>query len=280
MAKSYTTVPKSSASNAPVYGNTSGGTSGGGATAAAVSKAMRQPQTQATPAPTATSSVLSPTNQNNPLRNGFKSVDDVLKNSKQITDFLNSLPDSEIAKNKTAQGIIGKAMGYDAKPKLVNKLTPLKGDVVIYRGVDGNNLQGADETSTAVSRVQDFKTGAMFQGVGIFGDGSYFSTDRDTALRYAQNISQGVMKATLNIKKSKIIDYDNLKQLHNKLNNASSINNEFKDLLRESKIKGKEMGEKAIGAVATLLGYDAIRVNRGSEYYYVVLNRGALTVEK
>lgn len=184
-----------------------------------------------------------------------------------------------------------KEKGFDKPPILVKDLVKERGDVSIFRGV----TEGAEQ----------FKKGELFVGEGVFGSGSYFSTDKTRAESYAPGTEgKGVINAILP-KSAKIIDWEDLRKLKNKSpveikidrmtekafklydeghdKEANKLQRQASQLRRE---KEQEMAASRVfdsepSLLAAHLGYDAIHKKRNdNEDYYLVLNRSILQVEE
>lgn len=88
---------------------------------------------------------------------------------------------SGVTNKSPAQELLGRVLnraGFDGKPTLVDSVKDLQGEP-IYRGVAALT----DEQREAY--VEQFKSGDLFVGAGVIGNGTYFSSDKDTAASYA-----------------------------------------------------------------------------------------------
>lgn len=167
----------------------------------------------------------------------------------------------------TAVGQIQSMLGFKGLPKTLKQIDfdDIIGEevVTIYRGVN-NAIQ-----------VEQFKFGDMYDGIGIFGNGSYFSNLKETGLHYAKDNVEAVIEAKINLKESRVIDY-------NKLSKEHSIERE-KALQKSGGIFSDKdalfWSDPATYAAAK--GYDVIYVPQGkNEDFYVILNRTKLWVKK
>jgi len=146
---------------------------------------------------------------------------------------------------------IARIQGFDKAPK--------KGDtadgVRIHRGM---HFPGADKYA------EGFLDGtAKRQGLGTFGNGHYFATDRNEAEHYGDVLIDGVLPSGL-----KIVDYDELKK-------------EWQQEYIATLNKPGFAAISDIGRYAAMKGYDAIstRLYSGDKPdTYIVLNRGAMVV--
>ncbi|MEI6752367.1 MAG: hypothetical protein WCK78_04295 [Paludibacter sp.] len=183
----------------------------------------------------------------------------------------------------TMQGYIGEVQGFNGKPKLVNDVdfALLKSDkenIVLYRGVQGDK-------EMLQNRINQFKDGDLFNGKGTFGDGSYFTLDKKQALDYGMGSDESVISSVIDLKKCKIADYDELKDIWGSERDQfawKKIESVNGNIL--SKIESDQLTEMTtrtymnFGSWATAKGYDIIYVP--TEKYYVVLNRTKLIVKK
>ena len=118
---------------------------------------------------------------------------------------------------------------------------------VIYRG-----LQDSVELSASNIIYQfAYEDGRAYMGNGVFGNGIYFSTERDTADFYARDNSSNVITCAVRTD-AKILDYSS---------------DEFQAVMDRL-----ESDDSSIAAVCA--GYDIVQV----EDYYIVLNRSALVM--
>lgn len=118
--------------------------------------------------------------------------------------------------------------------------------------------------------VKQFRSGEYFGGQGIYGNGTYSSTDYWTAASYAEGQENNVIRLALK-PEAKIIAREELDYL----------------MTQETGLTGFEIDEVKYGLVgdegryAAARGYDAIRVNTGPfEDFLVILNRTAVIVEE
>jgi hypothetical protein len=169
--------------------------------------------------------------------------------------------------------------GFNALPHLVdeNQLAQLidSGWSPVYRGVAG-------DTSEQVTQfVNDFKTSETpFIGKGMFGNGTYFASEFETAENFANVDRLGNAKSTGQVisgalhPDAKIIDYADL------MRNVIS-SSEVKDVWGWGEV------DDYVSNIATAKGYDAIRIvnpvvnwkgDTVDSTYWVILNRGSLAV--
>lgn len=162
--------------------------------------------------------------------------------------------------------------GYNANPSIVTKsqmdaLEEAGTHHIVYRGVDSKEF------------TDQYKYGQHFAGKGIYGNGSYTSTEFFRGEQYTSGVTplgqeSDVMKIAIP-KSANIVDYEfaSKKQYE-----------EWKD-----KFLGSSLAETQVfadvGRWATANGYDAIKVAGGTENipvkedYFIILNRGKVTVQ-
>lgn len=162
--------------------------------------------------------------------------------------------------------------GFDALPRVVSKdeLTRLvteEGWTSAYRGIF------ADSPEDAQAMADAFRTGEMYAGQGMHGNGTYVSRNPLQAQRYARPTKETggglVMRMALK-PDAKILGPDD----------ASLI--AFKERWTAAAEANARVGASYIfdnpGYYAMTEGYDAIDVGMGSQIM-VILNRGALAVQ-
>lgn len=164
--------------------------------------------------------------------------------------------------------------GFDGLPELVDALPD--GMIPLYRGVDPGLAEWDTGGLTGPEMNAQFRTGPLFPGLGLYGNGTYFSISRDVAevyggIRDGDLVPGNILTASLR-PGARVIDYD--------------------DLIAE--IERANLSTTALsdpGRYAAAHGYDAIRVDghtdgsdvadsSGNDHLtqYVILNRRALVV--
>jgi len=229
-------------------------------------------------------------------RPGVNGLDDYLTKHKSIV----AARDARNAKRKAAGTVVRgeddfmrelQAMqGFSEKPKLVSK-ADLDGMLArgelsdeVFRGLPGKDFTDA------------YMTGEHFAGQGIYGSGTYTTTASRTAIAYS-DADLTVMRMGLP-KSAAIINHQDLMQLKHRL--LSWIEDMRLEDLIDLFPTGKERTElrnallylQDEGRLATVLGYDGIRVNVShaglvplgapgtlAEDYIVVLNRSKMLVQ-
>jgi len=177
---------------------------------------------------------------------------------------------------------IQEALGFNGLPKLVTEqeMEQLKSEgwTGVYRGV--RNLGVKDYLAPEL--VAEFKTGKHYPGLGIFGNGTYASTDIVTAGNYAEGRTANLITLAIS-PEAKIINYKDL-QLMLEAEQTQVID-------RMGASQYVHSGEMAIfndpGRYAASKGYDAIivpqreksnQLTQRDEDFYVILNRTKVAV--
>jgi SPP1 gp7 family putative phage head morphogenesis protein len=200
------------------------------------------------------------------------------------------------------------AQGFTAKPTVVSaaefETLVQKGGVKVYRGVIG------DDRLTAEQMVEMFKTGDMYVGTGVIGNGVYSGVNYEFVLKYAMDKPGNVLEMVLS-PTAKFMEHDVAEK------GAKALSTAFYDKAFGRSYSDPVMGQlvdtyveamggiptdnwKAIafrdelrelgwtfkdpGAYAAANGYDAIRysdlADNGKDAMYVILNRGAVVVKE
>ena len=186
---------------------------------------------------------------------------------KKFDDYLNTLLTRSKRNELEAKGLNGRsdtqalvdALGWHDKPTVLDddtfdKVARQSGAVVMHRGVH-----------TEKSRNNTMYSDASYMGDGVYGDGLYFSTKKRTASSYAGGRGDGSnkMSAMLDMSKSKIVDYSDIRGEAFSLEVKSRYVNAMENT----------------SLLAIKKGYNVIRCkNAGGtgDDYYVVLDRSAL----
>lgn len=213
----------------------------------------------------------------------------------------------------TQQGVLAKENGYKELPQLANEkqfeeLLASGKFIEFRRGlIDKDGI-------TVKEMLEAFKRGEMFDGTGIFGNGTYTDTgtiDPDNpnvpfgvALSYADGIEENVLRGLIP-KDSKLLDFDNYRTLSRyyddrvafyqknadpnflfprsnleALNIPAEILDRMDELAKANYYRGIDEG-----AFATALGFDGIIINglpdaRGNKLYYLLLFNRTKTIIK
>jgi hypothetical protein len=216
------------------------------------------------------------------------SFDDLMNNAQEVQ--ARSFKRSESDGERLLQELYDIA-DYNGKPKLLTK-TQLdaeiqNGAIEVFRGVVG------ETDAEAKGYIRDYKTGTHYAGRGIYGNGTYTSTWRETALSYSSGDESNVMRMALS-KDAKVITYeearkatsDEFLKVHDAhMKKVSEINQRGGDRGELQEELEQYDAQRALiddpGYWAVMNGYDAMTVSPGSpnEKYYVVFNRGKMMVE-
>lgn len=159
---------------------------------------------------------------------------------------------------------LARAQGFDGLPQVITKQEMdeyvASGERELFRGLDSYGIKG----KTGEDLAQQFRSGDMYVGKGIFGNGIYvaYGADKYDAQEYAGvGLERAIVRISLN-KSAKVISYNKLLE-------------EQEDFLNTC----FELEDP--GHYATFKGYDVIDVGatRDRPKYMVVLNRTALRVQ-
>lgn len=169
------------------------------------------------------------------------------------------------------------AQGYGGLPEVVSREEMDRrvgaGWPEMWRGVSDS------QHGTAAENAEQYRSGKLYPGSGIFGNGTYAAVDPKTALGYADgeigrdfHTTPGVIRIALR-PDARVIDFDELVELYPHLNRG--VRQDQRGALDDP------------GRLATALGYDAIAAQpRNANYrdgrvmYYVILNRTAVVVQE
>ena len=173
--------------------------------------------------------------------------------------------------------VVQNMRGFNAKPKVVKKAEM---DNLVKQGTHIEVLRGLKPhgNTSAEELADDFRKGEHYPGFGIYGSGTYSDSKKGHANQsycYASAYSgKGAMLRMAIPKTAKIVKASELKS-------AVPTNPE----LFKGYYAGKVPDQCWRGVQAALSGYDVIHVDRTSggsvdEGYYVILNRGIITVQE
>jgi hypothetical protein len=191
------------------------------------------------------------------------------------------------------KGIL-EAQGFTAKPEIVDSTQMYQlgeRNPRMWRGVTPT-----DDLSTA-EMIEQFKSGDMFVGTGVIGNGVYAGSNYNYVVKYAEDKAENVM--TLAFKDgARFMDYkeaqDGARNLANAFydkafkregNLALSPYKEFVESFGDlTEDEARKLGWlfHEPGAFAAAKGYDAISNidSETGEAVYVILNRGAVAIQK
>lgn len=169
---------------------------------------------------------------------------------------------------------IADLQGFSGKPDVVtmaqmNVLAKAGTHTILYRGVQSTTKASGRYSAarsggakTAKQIHDDLRSGTAFYGVGVYGNGYYFSPHRGTAQGYSDRTAGSVIRAALP-KTAKIADYGTMTAEIRKLLGHAKANTNTKSVFAD------------VGRYAAARGYDAINVATG----IVILNRSILKVQ-
>lgn len=197
-----------------------------------------------------------------------------------LQDLCNGLDDDlyNIAEqHRTRQGYFGEMQGFRGEPNVVDKLG--EDDIVVYRGVCGQDQAESDLFA------EQFRTGELFNGEGVHGDGTYTSVSEEIAWDYAGRdhgsvITMGLPKSMRFIEEA---DLDELAMQYRKklTGQYSQIVTKYGYGSHEAKVlRDMQYAANELGSFGTLLGYDGIKCRYGHQDCYVIFNRTKVNVLK
>lgn len=182
---------------------------------------------------------------------------------------------------------IGAMQGFDDVPTVVTKrefddLLATGDYIQVYRGVKGagSGYSGptrggtVTQSKTAAQIHEEFRSGSVYYGKGIYGNGFYFSTDRSIAAGYGDH-SKGAVLTALIPKSANVVD-------HRAIEREAQTNSS-----RYSKARGQSHEQATLwdeGRYAAAKGHDMIKIPPGhsstahGKPNYVVLNRSVMIV--
>lgn len=194
--------------------------------------------------------------------------------------------------------------GFNAKPQLMDAEEFEKLDrneyEIVFRGVANNNKEGI----TAYEINEQFKTGELYYGSGLYGGGTYTTGSKDMAIHYG---ADDVMVMAFR-KDAKIVNFQEVdgfanetssKRMYDYLSDVKH-DNRTRAMTSQELLERKLLGNKDVLLSAT--NADIVRVTpsewraffdydkyqelysqfgeRINKDYYVILNRGAVIVRR
>jgi len=198
---------------------------------------------------------------------------------------------------KTADGrlaAIGAMQGFDETPTVVDRAEfdrlLATGDYIeVFRGVRGaTGVHGyragrggaVSQTKSAADIHEEFRTGAAYYGLGMFGNGYYFATDERVAKNYSDGTVGSVVRALIP-KDAKIAK---IATIEREAHAASAPRSKAKGVYEEGTLYDE-------GRYAAARGHDAIRIRYGypgsnaavprqGHEAFNVLNRSVMIVQE
>jgi hypothetical protein len=127
---------------------------------------------------------------------------DKLFGDPETQKLIQKMNDQETSAGKAygdnALKLVAEQQGFTGKPKTVETIADLKklqeaeGGTIVYRGLsnysrEAYETEGAKDTISlsADQAIDEFKNGEYYAGWGYFGNGTYTTTNRDSAIEYA-----------------------------------------------------------------------------------------------
>lgn len=194
--------------------------------------------------------------------------------------------------------------GYNADPTVIG---PDEFDALVAKGQGVPVFRGLVDSRgiNAAEFINDYKYGRHYAGFGVSGNGTYTSTNIQTALNYAKgdllNVMEIIIPDTSNfvstmelrgkvIEIRKALDAVILAGREKAKADSLAAGMTYFDnpiwqewVKKEAKYHDYRTLLEEDGTVAALLGYDGIVVSRealGDEKYYIILNRGKVIVKR
>jgi len=215
----------------------------------------------------------------------------------------------------TIQGEFAKLQGFKGKPSIISdaeyqKLLDDDNYTIVYRGLADTKTLSADEL------VSQYKYGEMFDGVGVYGDGTYFAgrtskiipdgetVPKPTALVYADDINENIIAGAFRKSDAHIVEYtqiyEYMSQFRKQLDPGGKIRKRIKKKYNFTTDRMMDMPEEArkelsilydltddqsFAEFSTMLGFDGMHVQKGFSPtglididFYVIFNRTKLFI--
>ena len=159
--------------------------------------------------------------------------------------------------------------GFDGLPESVSAeeyqaLVDAGKIVPLFRGIDGEK---------SVQHVEQYRSGPLFVGEGIIGNGTYAARDRDRALKYASG-PEGVLELGIRADAHTVDLYELLDMTTDWRKKMRKVHLDYSDDDPEPYVVDHLFSDP--GRLAAMLGYDAI----SDGGIFVILNRTATVVIK
>ena len=164
----------------------------------------------------------------------------------------------------------------------------LKDNELIYRGVrdvEGfNSNTGKYETTLTARQIKDnlAYSDKTYIGNGNFGDGIYFTNDKQTAIKYANNKQDNISTAFIDKSKLKAVDYKSLEKMKEKFVDNYNKDKPFYEQITLGHVQSTFRDDSSF---ALYSGYNCIKVKitdkeGNTQTYYNVLDRSILTIKE
>lgn len=193
------------------------------------------------------------------------------------------LPNGYDSRGDLALAEIYRLQGFDGLPTLVTRgemdALQASGEVSkrVYRGVN--------PAPDGKSSVDAYRTGKYHPGIGIYGNGTYTATNRETALNYGSNTEANILNMGIS-KQAKITTHDQVRDEFREFvdkteTRHSMLRNNWENTTTAEKREFRllEYLRTDEGRLAAFNGYDGYTVPQGNHEYIVILNRTITYVE-
>lgn len=182
-------------------------------------------------------------------------------------------------------------LNMNDKPTVLNKEEfnkQLKDNTPIYRGVkdiEGFNPDtGKYETTLTEKQIKDNLnySDKTYIGNGNFGDGIYFTNDKGTAVKYANNKANNVTTAFIDKSKLKAVEYNKLEKMKEQFVDNYNKGKPFYEQITMGHVQSTFRDDSSF---ALYKGYNCIKVNitdkqGNTQTYYNVLDRSILCIQE
>jgi GNAT superfamily N-acetyltransferase len=202
--------------------------------------------------------------------------------NKETVDLIEKMSEAQVASGQAygdnALKIIAERQGFTGKPKTVKTLSDLEemqsknGGILVYRGIANYSAEKTEKvTYSAEQALTDFREGEYFGGWGVFGNGTYATSNYNEADTYKNffdiengKVGKGKMMAMLIPKGAKAP--------------SEAV---VKSVVKNMVYGGEATHRNDVGRRLASMGYqyyDASFVQNDKVGTYVILDRSMLTV--
>lgn len=203
-------------------------------------------------------------------------------NNVETLDLISDMDFAETNSGKAygdnALKIIAERQGFTDKPQTVASIEDLQekqkteAGILVYRGIADYSSTGDSEvTYSADQALTDFREGEYFGGWGAFGNGTYTTTDIDSAQGYADDVDPDNNK----------LGNGKVMAMHIPSTAKAPSADVVKAVMKEMVWGGEKSHRNNVGRRLASMGYqyyDAGLVQDDKRGIYVVLDRSMLTV--
>jgi hypothetical protein len=215
----------------------------------------------------------------------------------------------------TVQGELADLQGFKGKPSVISdsdfqKLLDDDEYEIIYRGLADTKTMKAEDL------LRQYKYDEMYDGVGVYGNGTYFAGRNSkiplgandsnvlTALFYADDINDNIIAGAFKKSDVRMIDhgqvYPLMREFRKEIGVGGKIRKQIKkkykfttDIIQDMPIKAQEeldalfdlLDENSPADFLTMLGFDGMHVQRGRSQrgminvdFYVMFNRSKIII--